>query len=76
MEHNFVMTNADNATKLEDWQMPVQCAKCKDIIWSKTSGEFTSCKCGAISVDQTEYYARYIGNRADFVALTKGDNAS
>lgn len=45
---------------------PVECAKCNDVIFSKYEGEFVSCKCGAISVDQTRHYARYIGNREDF----------
>lgn len=50
---------------------PVQCRKCKDIIWSKQEGWFTTCKCGAISVDQTRYYSRYIGNAEDFVDINK-----
>lgn len=50
---------------------PVQCRKCKDIIWSKHEGWFTTCKCGAISVDQTRHYSRYIGNPEDFVEVER-----
>lgn len=46
---------------------PVECARCGDKIWSKYDGQFVSCKCKAISVDQTPYYTRYIGNAEDFV---------
>lgn len=52
---------------LEDWQKKSQCRLCKGIIFSRYSGEFVSCKCGAISVDQTPYYGRYIGNPEDFI---------
>ena len=45
----------------------VGCAKCGDKIHSRTEGEFRTCKCGAISVDQTRYYTRYIGNQEDFI---------
>jgi hypothetical protein len=43
------------------------CVKCKDIIYSRYQGEFVTCKCGAISVDQTRFYTRQIGNRGDFL---------
>ena len=49
---------------------PLQCRKCKDIIWSRYEGEFVSCKCRAISVDQTRYYSRYIGNPENFIEVT------
>lgn len=44
----------------------VKCRKCGDEIWSKYVGEFVTCKCGAISVDQTRHYTRYIGTPSDF----------
>lgn len=53
-------------TQWKPWQVRVECNKCHDIIWSKFAGEFVSCKCGAIAVDSTPYYSRYIGNREDF----------
>ncbi len=46
---------------------PVECAKCHDRIWSKFDGQFVKCKCGAIAVDQTPHYSRYIGNPEDFI---------
>lgn len=55
------------------WQQLVTCAKCNDVIYSKYSGAFTTCKCGAISVDQTPHYSRWIGNREDFLV---DDNSS
>lgn len=44
----------------------VECNKCGDKIHSRYSGEFVTCRCGAISVDQTDYYIRYIGEPQDF----------
>lgn len=45
----------------------VTCSKCEDTIYSKYPGEFVTCKCGSISVDQTPYYSRYLGNREDML---------
>lgn len=50
---------------------PVECNKCHDRIFSTYEGEFVTCKCGAISVDQTRYYSRFIGKPEDF---KKDDN--
>ena len=52
---------------LQTWQVPEECAKCHDSIYSRYQGEFVTCKCGSISVDQTKYYVRHIGNLEDFV---------
>lgn len=60
--------------KLEKWQQPVMCRKCCTMIWSDRSGEFVSCECGAIYVDQTPHYARYGGDPGDFVLLDWGDS--
>lgn len=46
-----------------------KCAKCSDVIWSKTEGQYTSCSCGAIAVDCTRYYGRQIGNQEDFIKV-------
>ena len=46
--------------------IPVTCNKCGGTIKSSYEGEFVTCKCGAISVDQTKYYSRYLGNPEDF----------
>lgn len=45
----------------------VYCRKCNTGIYSMYEGQFVSCKCGAISVDQTRHYERRIGNPDDFV---------
>jgi len=47
----------------------VECRKCGDRIKSSYPGEFVTCKCGAIAVDQTEYYTRYIGEYEDFMKV-------
>jgi len=49
----------------------VECAKCHDQIYSRYDGEFVTCKCGAISVDQTPYYGRSIGDPKDFIQIQK-----
>ena len=49
--------------------MYLQCTHCGDTIHSSYSGEYVSCKCGAIAVDQTEYYARMIGNEGDYLVV-------
>ena len=46
-----------------------KCAKCLDVIWSKTEGKYVSCSCGAIAVDYTRSYGRHIGNREDFIKV-------
>lgn len=53
---------------------PIECAKCHDVIFSKYYGQFVTCKCGAISVDQTPYYSRYIGNMSDFIFKESDDD--
>ena len=59
---------------LKDWQRKVKCAKCEDVIYSRYDGEYVSCSCGAIAVDQTPFYARHIGNTTDFFYLKKKEN--
>jgi len=46
---------------------PMQCAKCLDVIKSDYPGQYKTCKCGAIAVDQTKHYSRYLGNPEDFI---------
>lgn len=50
------------------------CNKCYDTVHSKWSGDFVGCKCGAIAVDQTEYYTRMIGNEGDYLVVKQEDN--
>ena len=46
-----------------------KCAKCSDVIWSETEGQYASCSCGAISVDYDRYMGRHIGNQEDFIKV-------
>lgn len=43
-----------------------KCKRCGDIIESKYSHDFVSCKCGAIALDGGTDYQRAIGNQEDF----------
>jgi len=54
--------------------MYLQCAHCDDTIHSSYSGEYVSCKCRVIGVDQTEFYTRIIGNEGDYLVVNKEDN--
>lgn len=56
-------------TELKPWQSPSKCKLCSDVIYSRSEGEYRSCKCGAIAVDQTPYYTRYIGEPANFIKV-------
>lgn len=46
------------------------CRKCGDTIYSKWSGHFVSCKCKSCMIDQTEYYARQLGDPKDYYTTT------
>jgi len=48
---------------------PVRCKVCSDVIYSKYRGEYVTCKCGAISIDQTPEYTRGIGDYSNFEFL-------
>ena len=54
--------------------MYLQCTNCDVIIHSSYSGEYVSCKCGKIGVDQTGYYTRIIGNEGDYLVVKQEDN--
>ena len=47
----------------------LQCTHCNDTISSSYSGEYVSCKCCKIAVDQTEYYTRMFGNEGDYLVV-------
>lgn len=51
-----------------------KCAKCSDVIWSKTEGQYVSCSCGAISVDYDRYMGRHIGNQEDFIKVEENQS--
>lgn len=50
-----------------------QCPDCRDIIFSRSPGEFVRCSCEACFVDQTEYYIR-VGGPAEPVDDNKESN--
>lgn len=60
---------------MTEWKPPhYKCAKCKSVIFSSFPGEYVSCSCGAISVDQTRHYSRFIGEFKSFLEKnTKGE---
>lgn len=60
-------TQQNTQSELKLWQQKVECAHCHSIIWSRWQGEFVWCSCKAIAVDQTRLYARYIGEKEDFL---------
>ena len=41
--------------------MAVFCYICSDLIYSRYSGHWVSCRCGACFIDQTMYYSRIGG---------------
>jgi hypothetical protein len=48
-------------------QNEAQCAKCGQIIFSRSRHDFVSCKCGAIAVDGGMDYRRIVGNLGDVI---------
>ena len=60
--NNYVGVDMIKSKTYTPGEIKYQCTICKDIIWSKYEGQFTTCKCGAISVDQTAYYTRILGD--------------
>lgn len=52
--------------------MKIRCTKCNDIIEGDKKGTYIQCKCGAIAIDETEYYWRIIGNYGDFEEIKEG----
>lgn len=47
----------------------LRCAKCDDVVFSKYSGDWSKCKCGAIYVDETDHYCRMGGNAEDIIRI-------
>lgn len=58
-------------TERQPWQFLTKCKLCEDVIYSRHDGEYRSCKCGAIAVDQTPHYSRFIGEPANFVKVNE-----
>lgn len=59
-----------NKAKLKN-TIHLQCTRCNVKIHSSYSGEYVSCTCGKISIDQTDFYARMIGNEGDYLVVNK-----
>ena len=53
------------------YRMVVTCLKCKDVIFSYTIGQFVSCKCNSVYVDQTPFYARIGGDEETYKVENK-----
>lgn len=47
-------------SKFEGTKYKTTC--CQDVIYSKYSGQYVSCKCCKVSIDQTPHYQRVIGD--------------
>lgn len=45
----------------------LMCAKCKALVSSRWPGDYKTCSCGSIAVDQTEHYMRLIGDPENFL---------
>lgn len=58
MSHNF-----------ETHRRVIKCNSCKEQIYSRYSGEYTSCECGDIAIDDTGFYCRVLGNRGNYEDL-------
>lgn len=49
----------------------LQCTHCNVTIHSSYSGEYVSCTCGKIGIDQTDHCTRMIGNEWDYLVVNK-----
>ena len=58
----------------KDWQFDVECNECGDVIYSRYSGELRSCSCGAVIIDQTPHYQRFIGDPKNFKFTMENKN--
>lgn len=54
--------------------MKLRCNKCNDVIEGDKKGTYIECKCGAIAIDETEYYYRVIGNPEDVEEVGSDNN--
>jgi hypothetical protein len=53
----------------QGYRTQLTCDVCHDSIYSKVSGEYVSCQCGNVSIDQTPYYTRLIGGENGYISL-------
>ena len=61
----------ENASKSIILSNVIQCKYCKDIIESKHTHDFVTCKCGKVSVDGGLDYLRRIGNYSAYNDLSE-----
>jgi hypothetical protein len=45
----------------------VMCAKCLDVIHSRSRHDFAQCQCGAIGIDGGSEYTKCVGNPENFI---------
>jgi len=45
------------------------CLKCSDLVYSSYPGQFVSCSCGKLCVDETEHYIRILANNEDYTEV-------
>lgn len=43
----------------------IKCKHCGTFVFSRYWGEFATCKCGKVSIDETEEYCRFIADSED-----------
>lgn len=46
--------------------MKIKCKKCGDVIDGEFKGRLIWCACESCAIDETEYYARIIGEQEDY----------
>lgn len=49
----------------------IKCKACGDIIESKTTHDFRTCKCGKVSVDGGKSYLKRLGKEEDIIELSE-----
>lgn len=49
----------------------IKCKVCGDIIESKTTHDFRTCKCGKVSVDGGKSYLKRLGKQEDIIELSE-----
>jgi hypothetical protein len=59
------MRSSSRSKKIEN-PHKLLCLLCKTIASSCYYGEYSTCKCGAIGIDEDEVYIRIVGNRENY----------
>lgn len=45
----------------DGWRVVIRCSNCETAIWSRSSGQYVSCKCCNLSITETEKFAQIEG---------------